>query len=84
MCNQTVGLVSAELEREGIATVCIQLLRLIAEAVRPPRALLVPFPHGYPLGRPNDPDLQKRILGAAFGLLDHPGPGPVLAEYTHG
>lgn len=82
MCNQAVGLVSAELEREGIATVCIQLLRRVAEAVRPPRSLLVPFPHGYPLGQPNDPDLQKRILRAALALLDHPGPGPVLEEYS--
>jgi hypothetical protein len=44
MCNQTVNLVAAELERQGIATVALQLFREIAEAVRPPRALFVPFP----------------------------------------
>jgi hypothetical protein len=43
MCNQAVGLVAAELERRGIATVVIQLLREVAENVRPPRALFVPF-----------------------------------------
>ena len=33
----------------AIATVVIQLLREVAERVRPPRALFVPFPHGYRL-----------------------------------
>jgi D-proline reductase (dithiol) PrdB len=69
MCNQTVGLVGAELERNGIATVCISLLRHVSERVRPPRTLLVPFPHGYPLGRPGDPELQSSILRAALSML---------------
>ena len=38
MCNQAVSLVAAELERQGIASVAIQLLRVVAEKVRPPRA----------------------------------------------
>ncbi len=35
MCNQTVCLVAAEMERQGISTVMIQLLRNVAEKVRP-------------------------------------------------
>lgn len=70
MCNQTVSLVAAELERQGIATVALQLLREIAEAVRPPRALLVPFPHGYPLDRPDDPPRQLAVLEAALRLFE--------------
>jgi hypothetical protein len=70
MCNQTVSLVAAELERRGIPTVAISLLRLVAERVRPPRALVVPFRHGYPLGRPNDPAGQLAVLEAALGLLE--------------
>lgn len=82
MCNQTVGLVAAELERRGIATVAIQLLRHVAERVRPPRALLVPFRHGYPLDRPGQPDRQLAVLEAALALLDDPElQPPVLAEY---
>lgn len=82
MCNQTVGLVSAALERQGISTVSLQLLREVAEAVRPPRSLLVPFPHGYPLGRPHDPPGQRAVLEAALRLLEDPGLAPpVLAEY---
>lgn len=78
MCNQTVGLVAAELERQGISTVCLQLLREIAEAVRPPRGLLVPFPHGYPLGRPHDPAGQRAVLEAALGLLEASDAAPPL------
>ena len=70
MCNQAVGLVAAELERRGIASVAIQLLREVALRVRPPRALFVPFPHGYPLGSPEDPARQHAVLDAALRLLE--------------
>lgn len=80
MCNQTVSLVAAELERRGIATVAVQLLREIAEAVGPPRALLVPYPLGYPLGGPDDPALQRRVVEAALALLERDGAEPPLLE----
>jgi hypothetical protein len=70
MCNQAVGLVAAEMERQGIATVAIQLLREVAERVRPPRSLLVPFRHGHPLGAPDDPPRQHAVLEAALRLLE--------------
>jgi hypothetical protein len=76
MCNQTVSLVAAELERRGIATVAISLLRPVVERVRPPRALFVPFPHGYPLGRPNDPAGQLGVIEAALTLLEDGSLGP--------
>lgn len=82
MCSQTVGLVAAECERRGITTVTLQLLRLIAEAVGPPRALWVPFAHGYPLGRPHDPDGQRAVLEAALALTAEAGPGPLLRDYA--
>ena len=47
--SQTVGPVAAELERRGITTVALQLLREVAQRVRPPRALFVPFPMGLAL-----------------------------------
>jgi hypothetical protein len=82
MCNQTVSLVAAELERQGISTVALILLKEVAEAVRPPRALWVPFPHGYPLGRPGDPARQHAVIEAALRLLEGPPTaGPVLADY---
>jgi hypothetical protein len=82
MCNQAVSLVGAECERQGIATVAIQLLREVAEAVRPPRALLVPFPHGYPLGEPKRSARQRAVVEAALSLLEQAAPPPpVLVEY---
>jgi len=80
-----VSLVAAELERQGIATVVIQLLREVAERVRPPRALVVPFRHGYPLGAPKNPALQHRVLEAALRLPETPdGAPPLLVDYTEG
>lgn len=82
MCNQAVGLVAAELERQGISTVSIQLLREVAERVRPPRALFVPFRHGYPLDAPDEPARQHAVLEAALSLLEaEAAVGPVLADY---
>ena len=77
-----MGLIAAELERHGIATVAIQLLREVAERVRPPRALFVPVPHGYPLGAPDDPALQHRVIDAALRLLEDDAlRPPVLVDY---
>jgi hypothetical protein len=84
MCNQAVSLVAAELERQGIATVVIQLLREVAERVRPPRALLVPFKHGFPLDKPNDPARQLAVIDSALALLEHPAPVPLLREFRPG
>ncbi len=82
MCNQAVGLVAAELERHGIATVALQLLREVARAVRPPRALFVPFRHGYPLDSPGAPERQHAVLEAALRLLeDQALQPPVLVDY---
>jgi hypothetical protein len=82
MCHQTVGLIAGALERRGIATTSVTVLREITEKMRTPRALAVPFALGYPLGKPGDADVQTRVLRAAFALLDAPGPGPVLADFT--
>jgi hypothetical protein len=69
MCHQSVGLIQRAIEYAGITTVSISLLRVITERIRPPRALFVPFPLGYPLGEPDNPNLQTRIMRAAFALL---------------
>ena len=57
------------LELTGISTTSISLVREHTEKVKPPRALYVPFPFGHALGRPDDPELQHRVLRAALGLL---------------
>ena len=74
---------AAELERQGISTVAIVLLREVAERVRPPRALFVPFRHGYPLDTPGDAARQLAVIKTALRLLEDPlATPPVLADYA--
>ena len=68
------------LEREGLATAQISLIRVHTEKIRPPRALWVPFELGCPLGAPDEPAFQTRVLRALLGLLDAEA-GPVLADF---
>lgn len=68
------------LESEGIATTSISMVREHTLKVKPPRALFVPFPFGYALGRPDDPALQHRVLRAALDLFTEPA-GPVLRDF---
>ena len=69
-------------EDEGIATTIVALVREHAVAMKPPRALWVPFELGRPFGAPHDNELQRRVLRAALALLDRPGPGPILEDFT--
>lgn len=70
MCNQTVGLIQGLLEETGIASVSLTLLREVTSKVKPPRALFVPFPLGYALGRPQDAALQRSVILRALKLLE--------------
>jgi hypothetical protein len=68
------------LERAGIATVHVSLIRLHSEKMRPPRGLWVPFELGRPLGAPGDADFQRRVLSQALALLDRTD-GPLLEDF---
>lgn len=81
MCNQSVGLIASVIEKAGIPTVGLSLLREVTEKVRPPRTLFVPFPFGYTLGEPNQPELQQRVISASLELLAAPEPLPVLVNF---
>jgi hypothetical protein len=63
-----------------VATTQISLIREHTEAIRPPRALWVPFMLGRPFGVPNDAAFQTRVLCAVLKLLEAPA-GPMLADY---
>ena len=75
-----MGGLSHFIEQEGVPTTGISLIREHTEAIKPPRALWVPFDLGRPLGVPNDAAFQTRVLTAALELLDAPA-GPVLADF---
>jgi len=67
-------------EEEGIATVVVSLVREHTERIKPPRALWVPFQLGRPLGAPDDPAFQTRVLRAALALFSAPA-GPVIGDF---
>lgn len=67
------------LEDEGIATTIVSLVKVHSEKTRPPRSLWVPYDLGRPLGAPNDPGEQRRILASALALLEK-SDGPCLLE----
>jgi len=81
MCHQSVGLVQSIIEKSGIPTVSITLLPEVTERVRPPRALAIDRPLGYPLGEPCNAPLQKRIILAALLLLAQPVSEPFIVEF---
>jgi D-proline reductase (dithiol) PrdB len=82
MCHQSGGLVQSIIEKAGIATVSISLLTEVTSRVEPPRVLTVDRPLGYPLGEPNNPELQKRIMLAAFDLLSIPVSEPLIVKFS--
>ncbi len=81
MCNQSVGLIASVIEKTGIPTVGLSLLREVTEKVRPPRSLFVPYPMGSPLGKPNDAESQRRVLQAALSLLQARDDLPISRDY---
>ena len=60
------GVLARVFEEHGLVTTSISLVREHTERVKPPRALFVPFPFRHPLGEANDPELQTRVMRAAF------------------
>jgi hypothetical protein len=77
---QTVGLAQQVVEQRGISTASITLLEDITRRIRPPRALAVPYPLGFPLGEANNPTLQTTIMKQLLALLDRVDV-PVLGEF---
>ena len=68
-------------EAAGLVTVIIAMVREHVEKVKPPRSLYVPYPFGFALGKPNEPELQHRIIAAALELTEKPQ-GPVLSDFA--
>src|ERR1700734_331720 len=68
------------LEERGLATTVRALVLPQVEKTRPPRAVMVPFMLGRPLGEPNDAPFQRRVLLQALRLLERTD-GPVLLEH---
>jgi hypothetical protein len=67
-------------ESAGFSTVLVGFVREHIEVIKPPRAMWLNFPMGRPLGKPNNPVFQTKLIRAVFKLLDTPT-GPVLENF---
>jgi D-proline reductase (dithiol) PrdB len=69
-------LIQREIERAGIATIGISIVREYTEKIKPPRTIYLRWPFGHPLGEPFHTAQQRAVLREAFKALysiDQPG-----------
>lgn len=64
-----MGLIQGEIERVGISTIGISIVRSFSEKIKPPRTVFLPWPFGYPLGEPFNEAQQRTVLMDAFKAL---------------
>jgi len=75
-----VGALGHYIEREGVPTAQISLIREQTAAIKPSRALWVPFMLGRPFGAPNAAQFQGRVLRHLLSLFEKTA-GPVLEDF---
>lgn len=74
-----MGLIQREIEKEGIPTISISILRKPTEDVRPPRTVYLRWPFGHPLGEPFNVAQQMTVLREAFkALREIKEPGTII------
>ncbi len=69
-------MIQREIERVGIATIGISIVRKFTEKVKPPRTVFLKWPFGHPLGEPFHSAQHHAVLQKAFEALytiDEPG-----------
>jgi hypothetical protein len=69
-----VGLIARALEVAGIATVITTWNAGRTRVTAPPRATFTRLSRGATIGKPNDPDQQRRVLEATLALLAEDAP----------
>jgi D-proline reductase (dithiol) PrdB len=65
-----VGLIQREIEKAGISTISVSLVRKLTEETRPPRAVFVKWPMGHPLGEPFNVETQMAVLKSVFRAIE--------------
>lgn len=64
-----MGLIAREIERAGIPTVSLSIVREYSEKVRPPRTVFLKWPFGHPLGEAFNKAQQLVVLEHALNAL---------------
>ncbi len=71
------------MEREGLATVSVSIVKEITLALAPPRAIFVPWPLGHPFGKAGNLEQQRTVLYDMIELLETAEEPGVLIERDH-
>lgn len=64
-----MGLIQREIEKVGIATIGISIVREYSEKVKPPRTVFLRWPFGHPVGEPGNMQQQRAVVLEAFREL---------------
>ena len=77
-----MGALSHYIERAGVATTGVSLIREHVAGMTVPRSLWVPFPLGRPMGPADDAEFQRDVLRSGLALLNS-ATEPTVADYAH-
>jgi D-proline reductase (dithiol) PrdB len=69
ICHHSLAVVQCILEAAGLATISLTLEPEMMKRVNVPRAMVVDFPPGCPVGEPADRDKQRKVLLEAIEYL---------------
>jgi hypothetical protein len=64
-----VGLIQREIEKVGIPTIGVSIVRTYSEKVKPPRTIFLRWPFGHPFGEPFNAAQHRVILAEAIRAL---------------
>jgi len=69
LCHHSLALIQRTLEAAGMATISLTLEPELTKLVQVPRAMIVDFPPGCPVGEPTDREKQLKVVREALEYL---------------
>lgn len=64
-----MGLIQREIEKAGIPTIGVSIVREFTEKVQPPRTVYLKWPFGHPLGEAGNVKQQRAVVMEALQAL---------------
>jgi hypothetical protein len=69
LCNHSLAIIQRVLEGASLATIALTIEPEMMRRVGVPRAMVVDFPPGCPVGEPADREKQRKVLQEALEYL---------------
>ena len=74
-----MGLIQREIEKVGIPTIGVSIVREYSKTVKPPRTVFLRWPFGHPFGEPLNTTQQRVVLAEMLrALYKIQEPGAIL------